>query len=215
MSEHVPDPADDLVGGTSGTGGSPAAPAPDADGNRLERLTDGVRHLRAGGRIKLDERILLLLAGIVAPLGLIAVLIGWYGAAHTPHLFEQVPYLISGGLFGIALVFLGGFFYFAHWLTTLVKEHRAQSAAVVEAIGRLETALTRAASPLVAGNGSAGPPPAAVPADDVALVATERGTMAHRPDCVVVAGKPAVRAVSAHEGLAPCKLCDPYAVTAN
>jgi hypothetical protein len=46
----------------------------------------------------------------------------------------------------------------------------------------------------------------------VALVATERGTMAHRPECVVVTGKVGVRAVSAADGLASCKLCDPYAV---
>ena len=42
------------------------------------------------------------------------------------------------------------------------------------------------------------------------LVATARGAMAHRPDCVVVAGKAGVRAVDADDGLAPCKLCDPY-----
>jgi hypothetical protein len=43
------------------------------------------------------------------------------------------------------------------------------------------------------------------------LVATGKGTMAHRPDCVVVAGKNGLRAVSADDGLASCKLCDPYA----
>ncbi len=39
------------------------------------------------------------------------------------------------------------------------------------------------------------------------LVATARGTMSHRPECVVVAGKPDLRAVAAGDGLLPCKLC--------
>jgi hypothetical protein len=47
---------------------------------------------------------------------------------------------------------------------------------------------------------------------DRELVATVKGSMAHRPDCVVVAGKPGLRAVDASEGLLPCKLCDPYAM---
>ena len=34
-------------------------------------------------------------------------------------------------------VFLGSFFYFAHWLTQLVKEHREQSAAILAALERL------------------------------------------------------------------------------
>ena len=51
--------------------------------------------------------------------------------------------------------------------------------------------------------------------DDVVLVATDTGTMAHRPDCVVVAGKTGVRAVSANAGLAACKLFDPYGGLTN
>ena len=54
-----------------------------------------------------NERILLVLAGIVAPLGLVLVLLGYHGASQTPYVFEQVSYLISGGLLGLALVFLG------------------------------------------------------------------------------------------------------------
>jgi hypothetical protein len=109
----------------------------DAD-ERQRRFAVGIRELRVGSTsVVLSERILLVLAGIVAPLGLIVVVLGWWGASQTPYLFEQVPYLISGGLLGLALVFLGAFFYFAHWLTELVKEHRAQSAAVIEALDRL------------------------------------------------------------------------------
>ena len=49
---------------------------------RDARFVDGVRTLRVGGAvIQLSERILLVLAGIVAPLGLVLVLLGYLGAS--------------------------------------------------------------------------------------------------------------------------------------
>ena len=142
-------------------------------------------------------------AGIVAPLGLVFVLLGWYGAARTPNSFEQIPYLISGGLFGLGLVFLGAFFYFAHWLTELVKESRAGSAALLEAVNRLQESMpTSMVVPSVAAEA-----PNASPTE---LVATLRGSMAHRVDCAVVAGKDDLRVVTPADQLAPCKMCEPY-----
>lgn len=174
---------------------------------RDDRFEEGIRTLRLGSTtLRLEERILMVLGGVLAPLGLIVVLLGWWGAAHTPHVFEQLPYLISGGLLGVGLIFLGAFFYFTHWITQLVKEQRAQSAALLDAIGRLQEQV---------GGQGAGTATGAVhqngtrPAEP-ALVATAQGTMAHRTDCVVVAGKPALRRVEAADGLAACKLCEPY-----
>src|SRR4029079_12827232 len=72
-----------------------------------------------GSAVSPEERLpVFLLVGGAAlmVLGLVAVLLGWYGAAHTPFGFEQTPYLISGGLFGIALVLVGGFLFFGSWL---------------------------------------------------------------------------------------------------
>jgi multisubunit Na+/H+ antiporter MnhG subunit len=170
------------------------------------RFADAVRALRTGtGSLNLSERTLMVLGGILAPLGLLLVLLGWVGASRTPHVFEQVPYLISGGLFGLGLVFLGAFFYFAHWLTELVKEHRSHSTALLAAITELRTEIAQNQA-AVAGAVAA----TAVPGEAVALVATSRGSMAHRADCVVVAGKHDLRPVGPDEGLAPCKLCDPY-----
>jgi predicted membrane chloride channel (bestrophin family) len=101
-----------------------------------------VRALRVGSAsTALSERILLVLGGILAPLGLVVVVLGWWGASRTSYPFEQTPYLISGGLLGLGLVFLGSFFYFAHWLTQLVKEHREQSVAILAALERLAEQL--------------------------------------------------------------------------
>ena len=182
---------------------------PGEQAQRDAAFSDGVRTLRVGGaRIVLSERILLVLGGVLAPLGLVVVVLGWWGAAHTSHLFEQLPYLISGGLLGLGLVFLGCFFYFAHWLTQLVKEHRVQSVAMIEAIQRLQDQVARLDDGGPAAFSSNGHHP---PTDEPEpLVATGRGSMAHRPACVVVAGKTDLRGVLVTDGLAPCKLCEPY-----
>lgn len=180
-----------------------------ATADRDNRFLQGIRTLRVGrASVKLEERMLMVIGGILAPLGLIVVLLGWWGAAHTPYVFDQLPYLISGGLLGLGLVFLGAFFYFAHWMTQLVKEQRAQSTAVLEALERLQAKVAEQGGATVvapAPASSNGAEPTAAP-----LVATERGSMAHRPDCVVVTGKDGLRAVTEADGLAPCKLCEPY-----
>ncbi len=166
-----------------------------------------VRSLRTGGAsIAFGERTLMVIGGVIAPLGLLFVLLGWIGASHTPNLFEQIPYLISGGLFGLGLVFLGAFLYFAHWITELVKEQRAQSAALLDAIERLRSEVGRTT---VTASTPAAPEVAHRAAG--ALVATPRGSMVHRPDCVVVAGKANVQVIDEAGDLTPCKLCDPLA----
>lgn len=112
------------------------------DVDRRARFAEGVEELKVGSTSGfVGERILLFLGGVIAPLGLLVVLLGYWGASQTPYLFEQVPYLISGGLLGLGLVFLGSFFYFTHWITQLVKEHRTQSAAVLAALERLQQQL--------------------------------------------------------------------------
>jgi hypothetical protein len=115
---------------------------PNDHADRDARFADGVRTLRIGRTsVVLSERILLVLGGILAPLGIAVVILGWWGASNTGYEFEQIPYLISGGLLGLGLVFIGCFFYFAHWLTQLVKEHREQSAAILAALERLQERL--------------------------------------------------------------------------
>lgn len=174
---------------------------PVSEAARHDRFDEGVRTLRVGRTaVKLEERLLMVIGGILAPVGVIVVLLGWVGASRTPHVFEQVPYLISGGLLGVALVFLGAFFYFAHWLTQLVKEHREQSQQLVAAVAQLSDEVRS----LREGRADRLTSPSA------RLVATGRGTMAHRESCTVVAGKADRREVRADDGLSPCKLCDPY-----
>lgn len=44
------------------------------------------------------DRAIAVIAGVV---GLIALVLGYFGSSGTPHVAEQLPYFISGGLFGI------------------------------------------------------------------------------------------------------------------
>jgi hypothetical protein len=178
----------------------------DEAARRDERFEEGVRTLRVGGAsLKLEERLLMILGGVIAPIGIIVVLLGWWGASNTPYVFEQLPYLISGGVLGLSLVFLGAFFYFAHWMTQLVKEHRVQSVAMLEAIQRLQDQIAlQETAPGVSRNGLG------AEGEAVVLVATKQGSMAHRHECAVVVGKRDLRRVSEADGLTPCKLCEPY-----
>jgi hypothetical protein len=172
---------------------------------RQERLASNVKSLRVPrATFTFSDRWMLWVGGTLLPIGTVLVLLGWYGASHTVLLFEQIPYLISGGLLGLALVIAGGFVYFAYWLTLLVRESRAGRAELVAVLGRVER--------LLEDNALAAPAPrrSGASAPSGRLVATKTGTMLHRPDCVAVDGKDGLREVTeSTPGMSPCKLCDP------
>jgi hypothetical protein len=170
---------------------------------RQERLATNVKSLRVPrATFSFSDRWMLVVGGTLLPIGVVLVLLGWYGASHTVLLFEQIPYLISGGLLGLALVIAGGFVYFAYWMTLLVRETRIERADMQAVLLRIEDLLQ-------AGTGQPQTRRvAAVAATE--LVATKTGTMIHRPDCVAVDGRDNLRSVTAStKGLTPCKLCDP------
>ena len=176
---------------------------------RQERLAGRVGRLRSRGGSGNLDRWLLLTGGALMPLGFLLVLLGWAGASHTPLLFEQIPYMISGGLLGVALVFAGGFVYFAYWMTLLVRESRKGREDLQASLTRLETLL---ASGALLG-GVEGAAPGAGANGHAQYVATATGTMIHRPDCVAVANRPNLRAVAPDTpGLTACGLCEPLAV---
>jgi hypothetical protein len=166
---------------------------------RQDRLADQVQGIRVRGVFD-NDRWMLLVGGLLLPLGLLLVVLGWWGASHTVFLFEQVPYLLSGGVLGLGLVIAGGFVYFAYWMTLMVRESRTGRAELTAVLTRVERLLEDAATPRTSrSSGPAG-----------RLVATKTGTMLHRPDCVAVDGKTDLREVSSDTpGLSPCKLCDP------
>jgi hypothetical protein len=178
--------------------------APGAAAERQSRLASRVRALRTRAGAGQLDRWLLIIGGVLLPLGVLLIVLGWLGASRTILPFEQIPYVVSGGLLGIAFVIIGGFVYFAYWQTLLVRDTRAERRELVDALYRIERLLAGGA--LISANGQ-------LPSyDETQLVATENGSMIHRQDCPVVLNRDNLRMVSADEpGLRPCSICDPFA----
>jgi len=177
--------------------------APYVDEADLAKGLSGLR--RRAGMVPTDKW-LAIAGGVLMPLGVILVFIGWYGAAHTTRLFEEIPYLISGGLLGIVLSTIGAALYFGYWLTRIVAGERQ----TIEVLARIEAKLDGAAAE---GNGVASAPRAAAASTPAGtFVATRTGTMFHRPDCPVVADRPKgeLRTIKLPAtSMSPCKLCSP------
>lgn len=185
---------------------------------------------RAAGRFRAvtAERALFAAGAGLAVAGLVCVVVGWEGASRTVLVAGQIPYLISGGLLGLGLAFLGGFLYFAHWLALLLRqsaqsavEERSDLGGIRDRLDQLNRTMEALAASLAAiapapgnsGLGGAGPSrrserPSAAGGSGL-LVATPSGTMMHRPECAAVAGRDNLRVVSAVDGLNPCGLCRP------
>jgi hypothetical protein len=83
-------------------------------------------------------RVLLALGAVLQPLGGALILLGWAGAANSTDVWEQVPYLISGGLLGLGMIVAGGFCYFGYWQTEMVVALRRQSATEERMLASLE-----------------------------------------------------------------------------
>jgi hypothetical protein len=147
--------------------------------------------------------------GCVA-LGLLLIGIAWNGAASVDFVSGQVPYLLSGGALGLALVGTG--------IGLLVVQGSRKDRAILEAHLRdLTGAVERLANALgaaTATNGSAGATghgPAAGLGPGMVVVGA---SSYHRPDCRLAEGKTLsampLEAAEA-EGLTPCRICHPEA----
>lgn len=168
------------------------------------------------------------LAGVcISAVGVIVVALGWYGAAHTTILQYQVPYLISGGMLGAALIVLGGVY---SMTSTLAQQQQRIEDLLSIALGDLDDLPEDTVTlPVVA---SSGPQPTRMRGERLARTNTgsTAGTSAvvqdrpdpvmwvrggagyHRLGCQIVEGKPSMRGTVARAkraGLAPCRICDP------
>jgi hypothetical protein len=94
---------------------------------REERLVRVLSRARGHMQLAISETWLFTLGGVFITLGLALVVVGWIGASRTVLVAGQIPYLISGGLLGLAFVFLGGFLYFGYWLAMLVRDGRERA----------------------------------------------------------------------------------------
>ncbi|WP_063794439.1 hypothetical protein, partial [Kitasatospora sp. MBT63] len=128
--------------------------------------------------------------------GLLLCLLGWYGVSGESLTARQLPYLASATAPGTALVAAGA----------LLLGNRAPGPRDRPAdprIDQLYALLTDGTDPR----------PDTAPAPAGPLLAVPEGTLYHRPDCALVAGKPQAVPVDAatvrERALTPCPVCDP------
>ncbi len=189
--------------------------------DREARFTTAVRSLRTKVTGAAIERWFRLAGPVLIPLGALMVLLAWWGAANTTRIYLQIPYLISGGILGLGFMFVGGFVYFARWLTDLLDAVRAQTQRAedaerrsIEALERIESLLhSSAATPVV--DPTLVESTVGAPATGEALVTTTHGKLVHLASCRLVAGRdtqPASASDMAASGV--CRICQPDTVEA-
>ena len=119
--------------------------------NAADRLTEGVDELHVP-EPSADAESLLLKLGVALPLiGVVLILVAYWNASGSKYVADQVPMLISGGVFGIGLAIIGvGLFIrfslarlLRFWLARLIVEQQEQTDRVVEALGRIEAKLDK------------------------------------------------------------------------
>lgn len=102
-----------------------------------------------------NERWFLLGGIVLMVLGFVVIFGGWYGASGEVIVANQIPYIISGGLLGVAFLIAGGALfvryslsrYLRFWLIRVIYEERAQTDRVADSMDRIETLLRAATRP--------------------------------------------------------------------
>ncbi|MGQ0805666.1 MAG: hypothetical protein ACT4PI_17620 [Actinomycetota bacterium] len=131
--------------------------------------------------------------------GIALIFLGWNGAASYDRVESQMPYLISGGLAGVALVIIGAGL-------LIVQAQRANRAATAAEIADLREAVERLAT-----GGGAPAPKVSGGSGDVAVIAGPSAY--HAADCRLIEGQASVatmfRSEAKQRGLSPCRICAP------
>jgi hypothetical protein len=167
--------------------------------------------LKAGG-LDLRNTWQVVAGAVLLPLGVAVILLGWAGAAHGRVDQQQIPYVISGGLLGLASVMGGCFFFWAHWLYRIydqadlhhqaaMREQAELTRALLEALRQQPVAGAETAAAVGSHNGAS-----------PMYVATPSGTNFHTPTCPIVASRSStVHPVSVEDvaHMKPCRICEP------
>jgi hypothetical protein len=116
--------------------------------SRLDELKEDVGKLRIRGGSARTEQQFKIGGALLIPVGLVLILLAWLGASDTVFVDEQISYLISGGLLGLALVITGSCLYLRYWLARerywlarLTTEQEQQAEELVAVLRRIETLL--------------------------------------------------------------------------
>jgi hypothetical protein len=177
---------------------APEAPAEDASNGAAKgaATSSPAPAPRSGLGDRLRENWRPLTAVVLLVLGIVIVMLGWYGTAYTNIFTEQIPYLISGGLLGLGLIVVAGFLAVSSLQTREIRELRRDLFRVLSALSTTDAAPARAGRSATNGQ----------------VYVVPGGRSFHVPGCPLLEGKEGEayapgRAVAA--GYVPCKLCGP------
>jgi hypothetical protein len=109
---------------------------------RVEQFKEEVAGLNVGGPSMASERSMLVIGVVLVVIGIALVFGGWWGASGEGTVAAQFPYLLSGGVLGLALVIAGSVLFARYsmarflrfWLIRLVYEQQAQTDRIVDAL---------------------------------------------------------------------------------
>jgi hypothetical protein len=146
---------------------------------------------------------------VLVGLGLLLVLFGYLGISREALVAKQLPYLISGGILGLALVGFGAMLIG----TEDLKRTQERIDQLEDLVADLHAVLlSRPDAPALSTNGASAADQGSA-TSSVTLVALPGGSSYHRDDCSMVQGKRDAKVLSAssarRQGLKPCRLCEP------
>lgn len=170
------------------------------------------------------------LGWILVAIGAVVIALGYLGVSREALVAKQIPYLVSGGILGLALIVLGTFYLYSedmrrdsrrlNRLERLVTELHAvllsrtdapDPEEISDAVARLDSQFAPrlpSSEQVSAQNGQG-----VRTGSRVVLLALPDSHRFHRVDCRMVEGKPEATRVSAADirdrQLEPCGMCDP------
>jgi hypothetical protein len=148
---------------------------------------------------------------ICAAVGFLVIIIGWFGVSGQALVAKQLPYLISGGIGGIAIVGVGA----AYVAVEQIRRDSGRLDRLERMVEDLHAVLLARpdASPVANGTPKAAFDQEASSNGAGGIVALPVGQTYHRPGCSMVQGKDRVERVTPADvttrGLRPCRLCEP------
>ena len=119
--------------------------------NRIQTFTEEIGELKLRGARADRERWLLVIGTVALIAGVAMAVVGGFQASGTTKMGDQIAFLATGTLIGLALVIAGTALFVRYslarflrfWLVRLVHEHRSETDRVIEALKQIEGKLDR------------------------------------------------------------------------
>jgi len=117
--------------------------------NRIQTFTEEIGELKLRGARADRERWLLAIGTVALVAGVALAVIGGFQASGTTEVGDQLAFLATGTLIGLALVIAGAALFVRYsiarfmrfWLVRLVHEHRSETDRMIGALKDIESRL--------------------------------------------------------------------------